>query len=109
MNRVPLVYRYALFIVPGGQNDSPQPTTDTPRRKVLEMARDGKLHGEFRGHIFDVAPLQITAKPPQGESVPVPEEVLHWLAETYGKAVLIQSLEPRPLLPGWEHAKTSPE
>ncbi|MGA2557369.1 MAG: hypothetical protein ABSG04_13960 [Verrucomicrobiota bacterium] len=67
------------------------------RIEWLETAMHGKVAGQFKASIIDLAPLPEGSKPV--ESQQVPKEVQDWLLNTYGQAVLIHALVPRPFPP----------
>jgi hypothetical protein len=85
------VYGRELCVVPlpGEQFEAPPGKS---RIELLDLAKDGKLFGSFKGQIIDLKNLPAASR--QLENLPVSIEVACWLRAVFGQAVYIQSLEP---------------
>jgi hypothetical protein len=94
MNPTPIeleIYGRYLCVVPL-PGESPAAPPGKSRIELLDMAKDGKLFGEFKGQIIDLRNLPEVSGLP--ENLPVSVEAAYWLRAVFGQAIYIQSLIP---------------
>jgi hypothetical protein len=90
------IHDRSLNVVPS-KNESQYQLGNLTRIEWLEMAMRGKVAGQFKASIIDLEPAGESLE--TVENPPVPKEVQRWILDTYGQAVLIHALVPRPFPP----------